>query len=561
LLPAPPRHLNQGFKHQSKCDRVTHENEKPPLKAAFRFIKESICFGLRINMSYLTKPYKGTKNMSTLIVNTLDKTKFFTSTSSYDYPRWVDLAEATKYVAPELADTAMKKLIHNGNYNVKLISLQEAMLEEAMSFEMPDDPDDQANPDNVDVAIDGQEDDSMVASDQEQVCPDCEHEPCTCEVSDEGSDEIGDEGSDEIDDDESDFSINGRSGNELDAPERPIRRESAECENEERTNSPAPFSKGQQVKYKGKEHTVLNDSGIGVVVISDNSDPKIKQRVIHKDITPITEDEDTVANIVTRITYANPSSNNNQFDQGGDPDDAKVAVPANVKAALDDVISMFDKATKNGTNDADTSFELTVASALSSLKDALNMGTVLGVKKAQIALGTMMSPITQHIPAVVLKFIHMGGAKPTLKDLFDDKRNPDQFMAELSTTYVKNYQKQAIQSAKDLHGVGKDGKAASRIRKVAGTIQKLKDKKAGVNLSGKHMPKAFFDESVDPESTYVARSAQVKKLLQQIQQHLDYHGAEFSRSGKGWAHPGDLAHVETQLQEILAFIKGEEGAE
>lgn len=98
-------------------------------------------------------------------------------------------------------------------------------------------------------------------------------------------------------------------------------------------------------------------------------------------------------------------------------------VPQEIKTRLKRVIDDFMKAAEadDMDNDVRGSFELTAAGALQQLLDDLEVGTVEGVKQAQIHMASYMNPITSHIPAEVAKFIMYGGRKPTLKNYFDVK--------------------------------------------------------------------------------------------------------------------------------------------
>jgi hypothetical protein len=111
-------------------------------------------------------------------------------------------------------------------------------------------------------------------------------------------------------------------------------------------------------------------------------------------------------------------------------------VPADLKAALKTVIDGFRKEAeeKNERDDTRASFCLTVADALQELHDDLSTGTALGMKQAQIRMTSLMSPITNQIPADVITFISRGGRKSTLKDLFatvkESKRTSYDAMAD-----------------------------------------------------------------------------------------------------------------------------------
>jgi hypothetical protein len=101
----------------------------------------------------------------------------------------------------------------------------------------------------------------------------------------------------------------------------------------------------------------------------------------------------------------------------------KVTVPAEIKSQLKAVIDDFAKAAKENDLRDDTkgSFAMTAGAALQQLLDDLELGTVAGIKQAQIHMTSYMNPITSHIPEEVTKFIARGGRKSSLKDLFQVK--------------------------------------------------------------------------------------------------------------------------------------------
>ena len=98
----------------------------------------------------------------------------------------------------------------------------------------------------------------------------------------------------------------------------------------------------------------------------------------------------------------------------------KINVPSSIKSTLSSLVNEF----KKKANDADGkdgkqgSQSLTIASALQQLLDDLSLGTLDGIKQAQIHMTSYMTPIAQHIPADVVKFIAKGGKQDSLKDMF-----------------------------------------------------------------------------------------------------------------------------------------------
>lgn len=293
-----------------------------------------------------------------LIASTIRSGSYFTSRSAYDKPEWVKLKEATTYMTADIAETAMKKLIKNGAYAVRLVSL-----DEAMSFEFPDETKEVAPRDDViDAPIDGQ-DDEMVAQDQRDVCQQCDHEPCTCE---QPSDEV-----DPLDDNPVDDN---------------------------------PMDDITPVGSKDPQSDLPQDDETG-------------------DFSELGVTRESVEIPVEKITFKDPAVVGNPAEVMGNDDD-KISVPSNVSSDLSAAIAEFTKIANdfNGRDDARAAFAATVADAMTMLQTNLSGGTTLSMKQAQLALSTMMNPITSNIPASVLKFINMGGRKPSLKDLFNDKR-------------------------------------------------------------------------------------------------------------------------------------------
>ena len=376
------------------------------------------------------------KQTGYLIENLLDKSKFFTSTSSYDRPMWVAKEQATVYESVDSAERAIKKMIKYGVNSVRMINLAE--LAPPMSISKSEElPPQEELPAPSDAAPQEElpPEDEMVASAQEDVCPECGHEPCTCETHKQG---------DEID---------------VDADLPPE-------ENEELTNRSSNFSRGHTVSYKGQEFVVVGDAGNGIVQVAHADDPNNVIRVhsaellpVHESEKPVTELTDDELKRLIRIKTKNglahdlsksamdrlsaakaeqarrrasvkesadvvsePASSND-VDVSGDPE-TKVSVPVEAKNGLSAIIQKYtDEAEKfNGRDDARASFAMTVAAAASEIKELLDQGTVEALKQAQIRLSSFMNPITSLFPTETLKFISSGGRKPTLKDLFDSKR-------------------------------------------------------------------------------------------------------------------------------------------
>lgn len=333
------------------------------------------------------------KQTGYIIENLLDKTKYFTSTSSYDRPNWVSPENATVYESVDSAERAIKKMIKYGVNSVRMVNLAELAPPASANRQQQLPPREEIQPQEVQQAepqvepqaAPTQEEpagDEMVASHQESVCPECGHEPCTCEGHQQGE---------EIDVDR-------------DVPE----------ENEEITNRATSFQRGHTVSYKGQEFVVVGDVGNGIVQIAQSDDPNNVARVNAAELLPVHESVKVEEPLTAKST---------DVDVSADPE-TKVSVPAEAKSGLAAVIKKYtDEAEKfNGRDDARASFAMTVAAAATEIKELLDAGTVEALKQAQVRMSTFMNPITSLFPAEVLKFVNSGGRKPTLKDLFDSKR-------------------------------------------------------------------------------------------------------------------------------------------
>lgn len=343
------------------------------------------------------------KQTGYVIARSARRGEFFVSSSSYDRPRWVPLTEATVYHTADAADRALGKLLRNGSYESRLVDLTELT-----QFTMPNgetitpgerEQEDQMPTQDVpgDTELPVDDDQGMVADKQQDVCPECGHEPCTCEH------HAGDE------------------------------------EEEENAQPHSSLTKGQLVTFKGEKYRVATDDGSGTVVVVNTTNDNDVQRVSAVDLLPVTEsatmpakpaaDATSAATVspkfkVDTIKFHNDLRNTVQEYQPGDADQAsRIQTPANVMADLDKAIAEFsaDAEKYNGLDDARASFCMTTAEAFKQLRADLALGTVDGVKMAQVHMTSWMSPITNNVPNSVQKFVYMGGRKPSLRDIFTDK--------------------------------------------------------------------------------------------------------------------------------------------
>jgi hypothetical protein len=247
----------------------------------------------------------------------------------------------------------------------------------------------------------------MVAGDQTDVCPTCEHNPCTCATHD-------DLDHDDLDSEEEEENALGR----------------------------ARFSPNQRVSYKGSEYLVHDDSGTGVATIVATDGSGKVDRVSNTELMPVSESTTmpakpsldaspsenattaaTYKSTVQKIKFHNDSRADDDITAGEEEHNEKVNVPANVLSDLKAAIAEFSECAEfsNGRDDARSSFCMTCAEAFKQLLADLEQGTVEGVKAAQIHMTSWMNPITSNVPTSVQKFVYMGGRKPSLKDLFADK--------------------------------------------------------------------------------------------------------------------------------------------
>jgi hypothetical protein len=145
-----------------------------------------------------------------------------------------------------------------------------------------------------------------------------------------------------------------------------------------------------------------------------------------------TENKTTANNMKATpvIDYKDPANKADRPDtdltkSGAEAHEDTVKIPASIKSALKSVIAEFDKTAKfaNTRDDTKAAFCMTVVEAFKELLDLLELGTVESMKLAQIHMASLMNPISSHLPPEVVKFVLMAGRKPTLKDLFDSKRD------------------------------------------------------------------------------------------------------------------------------------------
>lgn len=319
-----------------------------------------------------------------LIAQNRSAKAFFTSSSSYDRPKWTIVAEARVYATAELAQQAVTKLLKNGAYEARIVSLSEAM-----SFDFYDKKPSDVTAPTGDQSQDSQESEGMVAHDQSDICPECGRSSCECDPEDgESSD--------------TEAAVDSAAGTSLDSMH----------------TEPEDVSPGEEMANRLSGTSGSMNRGMRESATMPAKPPL--------DAQP-SENKNTVldAKPAEKIKYKNPSTEDDKPDtdltnSGALPHDAKVKVPAEVMSDLKAAIAEFDKCAdySNGSNDDKASLALTISAAFQTLQQCLELGTVDGVKQAQVEMTSWMNVITSHLPVSVQKFIYMGGRKPTLADTF-----------------------------------------------------------------------------------------------------------------------------------------------
>ena len=213
----------------------------------------------------------------------------------------------------------------------------------------------------------------MVAGEQQDVCPECEHEPCTC-PGEELDDEFGDLESDgefDLEFDDEDMPPDGELDGELDGDD----------------------------ELEQEADPRFDDRRLGMAARSPMGGPRMESASIIKDPAQKVDDNTSFVS------------------------DGTVRVPSNVISELKAKITELEKEAEfNKGDDARASFCLTATGAMKEVLDLLQKGTSDSVKMANVRMSSFMNPITSKIPASVVKFVYSGGTKPSLKDLFNSKR-------------------------------------------------------------------------------------------------------------------------------------------
>lgn len=335
------------------------------------------------------------KTQGYVIARNRARKEYFTATSAYDRPKWIPVAEATVYMTAELAQNAFTKLARNGAYECRVVPVKEAF-----QFELPSEqPQDQnfQNDDQMEVDITPNDEggSEMVAADQETPCEVCDHCPCTCDTTEDGVEDLVDAelAGDELPTDDFDSLAAGELDSKMSADGAELAQRLPAGRRGMAESATMPARPPLDAVTPGNKTTAL--------------DLKAPETIKFKNPAFVANKPDT------DLTNATAHSHEDN-----------VKVPAEVISDLKACIAEFAREAekKNTHNDTRASFCMTVVSAFEQLLQDLEMGTVEGVKQAQIHMTSYMNPITAQLPLSVQKFITMGGRKPTLKDMFDEKR-------------------------------------------------------------------------------------------------------------------------------------------
>lgn len=313
---------------------------------------------------------------------------FFTSSSSYDRPAFVPLSEATKYPTAELANIALGKLLKHGAYSARITEAS------SLEFEFPDE-----GPNKDEEPITQTSGDMTTGQLSGDPLEDLNIEDDDIEVGDEFNqpeeDEIGDE-------DLTNAELNDQPADELD--------DQNEEENEQAFLSPEE----QQLLTRGRP-----TGGIGESVTIPTR-PPLNAKPDENNKTAL----DGKKAEVIKFNQDNRNDRDTNFSKDIEPLHHEVKVPASVLRAIKASIETFNDAAdfNNGRDDSLASHALTVASALETIRDCLELGTHDGLRQAQIKFTSFMNPITSNFPPEVADYLLKFGRQPSsLKNAFYDK--------------------------------------------------------------------------------------------------------------------------------------------
>lgn len=346
------------------------------------------------------------KKQGYLIAKNNLKEAYFTSSSSYDRPTWIKPDIATCYQTVELAESALRKLLKNGSFSARLVPI-----DEAISFELPDDKAPQVvppmDPNQVPPNPDeegGEDEDDENGEEGDMIAKDQTGDPEAAPIGD------GHPGDEEIE-----AEVDQLLGNESDpalANTDDVNPETGDAGAAQPEIDPLT---GEPIVPADGEEDLSQDGG----------DPALAVTGADDELGDEEQDPLAVRENANLSIKAIPILAVNKADVVADDSecDTKCKIPSDVLSALAGVKAEYARQSKfAGNNDDHKSFALTVVGAMEELHDLLQQGTVHGVKMAGLKMTSLMSPIMHLIPDNVVKFISMGGRKPTLQDLFNIKR-------------------------------------------------------------------------------------------------------------------------------------------
>lgn len=329
--------------------------------------------------------------------NSIAKT-YFTSSSSYDRAVFVEAAKATNYLTVEMAQSALKKLLNNGIYTARIVPLSEAF-----QFELPADQDAPAG------------DINREQGDQSELPPN--------------------EGNEDEDENEDEMMAQDQSG-DPDAP--PVGDgnpgdEAIESEVDQLLGNESDPDIAASVDQEQLDVDPESGDSVMAATPSDGAereqfgDPSVSDEFSDED-----EDEDAPDLLggvkesmlgmtqIPTMAVSNPASEPHADSPVSQALSDKVKVPADLMSSLGAVKAEYERQAKYaGTNDDARSFAMTVVGSMEELMTLMKQGDVAGIKAAQLKLTSFMSPIMHLVPDPVVKFLAMGGRKPTLKDLYN----------------------------------------------------------------------------------------------------------------------------------------------
>jgi hypothetical protein len=392
--------------------------------------------------------------------------EYFTASTSYDNPTWVSLDEATVYASGEGASAAAKKLWMYGSYGAMVRPVSEAI---DLEMEMPPEDGQRRDVQGMDgmdgmgdmeggeegmdeIGDEDSTDGDMVAAKQgddleddlKGSCPECDCDPCECDdavlVDGQPTDEIPTDDLDDLDSiegemGEPDGNLDDKEQNEETLLGQHLR---GQAEGEETARlHPEELRLLGKKRHDMKEAEAFYRNNLNAIRKSAGLEP-IKEAQFKMPTRPGNDPAPPAENDTTAATMTDPKSKQINFNDpvgtedkpqtdltysGAMEHDEKVIVPAEVMSELKAAVVSFDNAAKqfDRVDDVKGSYAMTAASALQQLVDDLELGTVAGIKQAQIHMSSYMNIISAHVPSEVVNFIHRGGRKSSLRDMFSTK--------------------------------------------------------------------------------------------------------------------------------------------